>query len=50
MKDGFIRVAAASPSLKIAYPEYNAEQCVKAAERAAEAAVKVLVFRELCLT
>ena len=50
MKDGFIRVAAASPDLKVADPAYNREQMEKQMKEAAEAGVKVLVFPELSMT
>jgi len=50
MKDGFIRVGAASPKIKIANPEYNVRECIKLAEHAAEEGVKVLVFPELVIT
>ena len=29
MKDGFIRVAAATPKIKVADPEYNAQQIIE---------------------
>ncbi len=50
MKDGFIKVAAASPVLKVADTDYNADRliaCVKAAEKQG---VKLLAFPELSLT
>lgn len=50
MKDGFIKVATARPDVRVADCTYNAEACVKAASKAAEAGVKLLVYPELCLT
>ena len=50
MKDGFIKVAAAMPRVKLADTDYNAKACIALAERASEAGVKVLVFPELSLT
>ncbi len=50
MKDGFIKVAAATPNLKIADTDFNARSCISLAESASEAGVKVLVFPELSLT
>ena len=50
MKDGFIRVAAASPDLKVADPVYNRQQMEKQMEEAAKRQVKVLVFPELSIT
>ncbi|MDO4329581.1 MAG: NAD(+) synthase [Lachnospiraceae bacterium] len=50
MRDGFIRVAAATPKIKVADPEYNREQIVKLMEEGARERVQVMVFPELCLT
>ena len=50
MKDGFIRVAAATPTIKVADPEYNRKQIVKLIEEGANEQVKIMVFPELCLT
>ena len=47
---GFVRVAAASPSLRVADCAYNARQVLAMMERAEREAVTVLVFPELCLT
>ena len=50
MKDGFIKVAAASPVIKVADCEYNAERVIECIREADEKGVKVLVFPELTLT
>ena len=50
MKYGFIKVAAASPALRVADCRYNAEQSVAAMRRAAAAGVRLLVLPELGLT
>ena len=50
MKDGFIRVAAATPDIKVADCEYNAERIIELVEQAAEEDIAVLVFPELCIT
>jgi len=50
MRDGFIKVAAATPEIRVADCAHNAKQCVDLAAQAVEAGVKVLVFPELCLT
>ena len=50
MKDGFIKVAAASPRIRLADPMSNAAACIGAAELACGEGVKVLVFPELALT
>lgn len=50
MKDNFIRVAAATPKIRVADPSYNREQIWKLAQEACEKKTKVIVFPELCLT
>ena len=50
MKDGFIKVAAASPVIKVADAEYNAQRVIECIRAADEKGVKVLVFPELTLT
>ena len=50
MKDGFVKVAAAAPVIKVADCDYNALRVIETIGRAHEAGVKVLVFPELTLT
>lgn len=50
MKDGFIKVAAITPNVKVADVDYNCQEIVKKIEEAAEKDVKVMVFPELCIT
>ena len=50
MKDGFIRVAAATPDIKVADPVYNAEKVWEMIEEGKEKGAKIMVFPELCLT
>ena len=50
MRDGFVKVAAASPVIKVADCDYNAERVIECIRRADEQGVKVLVFPELTLT
>ncbi len=50
MRDGFVKVAAASPDLKVADPVYNAGEIVDLIRKAEGAGVKVLVFPELSVT
>ena len=50
MKDGFIKVAAAAPSLRLADCSCNAARIAEAAEQAAAQGVKLLVTPELSLT
>ncbi len=49
MKDGFLRVAAHTPSLRVGDCAYNAKQIVQAVQ-SADADVALHVFPELCLT
>ena len=50
MKDGFVKVAAASPVIRVADPDYNAGRVIETIQTAKEKGVKVLVFPELTLT
>ena len=50
MKDGFIRVAAATPDIHVADPQYNSEQIIELMEQGSTRGVKVMAFPELCLT
>ena len=50
MKDGFVKVAAASPVIKVADCDYNAERVIECIRAADEQGVKLLVFPELTLT
>ena len=50
MKDGFIRTAAATPDIKVADCDYNADRIIELIMQAAENEVSILVFPELCIT
>ena len=50
MRDGFIKVAAGTPKIRVADCRYNAEQIFALIQQAAEQGVKVLCLPELCLT
>lgn len=50
MKDGFIKVAAAAPELRVADPKYNTEKIIKCIEKAKSEGVKILTFPELAIT
>ena len=50
MKDGFIKVAAASPVIKVADAGYNAGKIIECIKAADEKGVKILVFPELSLS
>ena len=50
MKNGFVKVAAASPVIRVADADYNAERVIEVIRSAARDGVRVLVFPELTLT
>ena len=50
MRDGFIRVAAGTPKIRVADCRYNAEQIFTMMREADKQGVKILVLPELCLT
>ena len=50
MKDGFIKVAAATPKIRVADCEYNASEIIRLCREADALGVKILVFPELCVT
>ena len=50
MKDGFIKVAAGTPKIRVADCDYNAEQIIALIREAAARGVKVLALPELCVT
>ncbi len=50
MKDGFIKVAACTPLIKVADTDYNAERIIEMIIDAESQGVKLCVFPELCIT
>ena len=50
MKDGFVKVAAAAPLIRVADCDYNASRVIETIEKADSLGVKVLAFPELTLT
>ena len=50
MKDGWIKIAAGTPKIKVADCRYNAEACFTLMREAANQGVRVLCLPELCLT
>lgn len=50
MKHGFVKVAAMTPKIRVADPEYNAEQVCRGIKEAVGKGAKIIVFPELCLT
>ena len=50
MKNGFVKVAAATPSIRVADVNHNQQELVRLTRDAAKNGVRVLVFPELALT
>ena len=50
MRDGFIKVAAGTPKIRVADCVYNAQACLALIREAAKGGVKILALPELCLT
>ena len=50
MRDGFVKIAAGTPEIRVADCTYNGEQCIALLRQAAKEGVKVLCLPELCLT
>ena len=50
MRHGFIKVATATPDIRVADVDYNKGQIIKQMDEAAEAGAKIIVFPELCIT
>lgn len=50
MKDGFLRVASATPQIKVADCTHNAEMIIAQAKEAAQNSASLIVFPELCIT
>lgn len=50
MKDGFIKVAAVTPQVRVADVAYHVQQIEEAMEQSAKAGAMITVFPELCLT
>ena len=47
MRDGFIKVAAATPKIRVADVAYNTENICRLIDETAAAGAKVIVFPEL---
>ena len=50
MRDGFIKVAAGTPRVRVADCRYNAEQIFELMREADKQGVRVLCLPELCVT
>lgn len=50
MKQGFVKVAAVTPDIRVADAEFNKEQICRKMGEAAASGAKIIVFPELCVT
>ena len=50
MKQGFVKVAAVTPKIRVADLRYNTEKICEALKEAYVKKAKVIVFPELCIT
>ena len=50
MKNGFVKVAAATPDIRVADVKFNTQNIINAMEEAQKNGAKILVFPELCVT
>ena len=50
MKQGFIKVAAVTPDVRVADVDYDTEKICGAIDEAAQEHAKIVVFPELCIT
>ena len=50
MRDGFVKVAAVTPKIRVADTTYNGQVIRRYMKQTAEAGAKVVVFPELCIT
>ena len=50
MKNGFVKVAAATPDIRVADVEFNTQNIINDMEEAQKNGAKILVFPELCVT
>ena len=50
MRDGFLKVMAATPDIRVADCDFNAENIIRAVGEAEGAGAKLLVLPELCMT
>ena len=50
MKNGFVKVAAATPDIRVADVGFNTQNIINAMEEAQKNGAKILVFPELCVT
>ena len=50
LKDGFVKIACATPEIRVADCKYNAQKIIELIEKAYENGAKLIVFPELCIT
>lgn len=50
MKNGFVKVAAATPDIRVADVEFNTQNIINVMEEAQKNGAKILVFPEFCVT
>lgn len=50
MRQGFLKVAAITPKIKVAEPKYNCRVIIEKIEDTARKGAKIMVFPELCIT
>ena len=50
MNDGFVKVAAVTPDIKVANVEFNKQEICKGIKEASDNGAKIIVFPELCIT
>ena len=50
MKDGFIKAAAATPAIRLADCDYNADAIISVINEAEQQGVRILCFPEMCIT
>ena len=50
MKQGFVKVAAVTPNMRVADVEYNVNEICRMIDETTEQGAKVIAFPELCIT
>lgn len=50
LKDGFVRVAALTPKIKVADCDYNTERIIELIKEASQKKASLVVFPEMCIT
>ena len=50
MRDGFVRVAAVTPKIRVADPHYNAEKIIQGIDAAVSKEAKVIAFPEMAIS